>query len=401
MPNIVLFLTTELSQHWVHDMTEKYPHLLFRRHWELRDSTLMLLGQCEAYVQAISNTPILPQHQRRLLQVSLVKGAQATTAIEGNTLSQEEIEQIVDGGHLPPSKEYQETEVKNVIDALNTLLHEIVGDGSSNFISPQLLQRFHAMIGNNLGDPFDALPGRFRTDNRVVGRYRCPDYSDVEKLVQHYCEWLLQEFHYNKGQSFSEVVIQAIVSHVYLEWIHPFGDGNGRTGRLLEFYILLRGGLPDIASHILSNYYNQTRPQYYFHFENAQKKQDLSDFIDYALLGLRDGLVETLRVIHQSQQEITWQKYVYDAFSARVIGQKEVFMRQRSLALNLPHDQRYSIDNLVVATPAIAKAYANISDRTVRRDLQSLRDMELIIIENSLIRTNIDAIRHLVARRKT
>jgi len=41
--------------------------------------------------------------------------------------------------------------------------------------------------------------------------------------------------------------------------IHPFGDSNGRTARLIEFYILLRAGLPDMVSHILSNHYNDTR----------------------------------------------------------------------------------------------------------------------------------------------
>ena len=64
-------------------------------------------------------------------------------------------------------------------------------------------------------------------------------------------------------QSFQDPVIQAIVAHVYIAMIHPFGDGNGRTARLIEFYILLRAGLPDMASHILSNHYNDTRQEYY------------------------------------------------------------------------------------------------------------------------------------------
>jgi Fic family protein len=39
-------------------------------------------------------------------------------------------------------------------------------------------------------------------------------------------------------------VIHAVLAHLYLEWIHPFGDGNGRTGRLVEFQILAAGGIP-------------------------------------------------------------------------------------------------------------------------------------------------------------
>src|SRR5690606_18248615 len=134
-----------------------------------------------------------------------------------------------------------------------------------------------------------------RNRNVVVGTYRCPDASDVEGLVESLCGWLLKEFRFDRGnQTFADIVIQAIVSHVYLEWIHPFSDGNGRTGRLLEFYILLRGGNPDIASHILSNHYNETRSEYYRQLDNATKKRNLAEFIEYALQGFRDGLMETL-----------------------------------------------------------------------------------------------------------
>jgi Fic family protein len=82
-----------------------------------------------------------------------------------------------------------------------------------------------------------------------------------------------------------------------MEFIHPFGDGNGRTGRLIEFYILLRSGAPIITSHILSNFYNETRPEYYRQFENARKKKDLTEFLQYAVLGYRDGLLQTFDVV--------------------------------------------------------------------------------------------------------
>jgi hypothetical protein len=55
-------------------------------------------------------------------------------------------------------------------------------------------------------------------------------------------------------------LIAAVVAHVYFEWIHPFGDGNGRTGRLIELKLLLEAGVPQPAAHLLSNHYNATRP---------------------------------------------------------------------------------------------------------------------------------------------
>jgi Fic family protein len=308
-----------------------YSHLVFnRKQWGFTEKSLKLLGQCEAYVLAVNNTPILPHHYKRLMQVALQKGAQATTAIEGNTLSDEEIQKIVEGQKMPPSRQYQEKEVLNIYNALNELLTEIVINDKDCLIEIDLLKRFHTMVGKDLGEHFAAIPGQLRNADVIVGSYRCPDHRDVPLLLEKFCQWLKEEFRFGKNeQSFEEVVIQAIIAHVYIEWIHPFNDGNGRTGRLVEFYILLRGGFPNIASHILSNHYNLTRTEYYRQLEKAKDKNSLTEFIEYALLGLRDGLVNTLNVIQQSQFENTWQKLIYEKFETiREVISNDVFKRQ-------------------------------------------------------------------------
>jgi Fic family protein len=113
-----------------------------------------------------------------------------------------------------------------------------------------LIKTFHYNIGKNLGEHLRAAPGQFRNagHNVVVGSYKPPLGKDVIPLVIRLCDWLKGTFHYEDGkQNFIEQVIQAVVCHVYIAWIHPFGDGNGRTARLIEFYLLLRAGLPDIA----------------------------------------------------------------------------------------------------------------------------------------------------------
>lgn len=361
-----------------------------------------LLGQCEAYVRAINNTPILPHHYSELMKVALMKGAQATTAIEGNTLSDEEIQKIMDNQKLPPSKEYQEIEVRNILGAFNELLSELLNGGDSHFISRDLLLRFHKLVGQSLGEHFAAIPGQLRNSDVIVGRYRCPDYRDVPVLLDRLCDWLRHEFKYGqKEQTFSEVVIQAIVTHVYIEWIHPFGDGNGRTGRLVEFYILLRGGNPDIASHILSNYYNLTRNEYYRQIEKATENRSLSEFIEYALLGFRDGLVQTLEVIQRSQFQNTWQKLIYDKFDAiRDNSRVETFKRQRTLALELPLDTAFTAAKVPTMTIRLAGLYSNVVEKTVQRDLEKLVDLELVKKTDSGFVANIDSLRSMIAKRR-
>ena len=355
-----------------------YPHILFRTQWELSPRVYYRLGQCEAIISAISETPLKPEHHARLLHVSLIKGAQATTAIEGNTLSDEEIAKISEGEPLPPSKEYQKIEVRNILDAMNELLDEVVTHHKESAITPELLKRFHTMVGKNLGQHLDAVPGRFRKDPRVVGTYKCPDHADVPRLVEQLCHWLRTEFRYPSGdQSFPEAVLEAIIAHVYIEWIHPFGDGNGRTGRLVEFFILLRAGNPDVSSHILSNFYNFTRPEYYRQLELAGKSGELTGFIEYAVQGFRDGLIETLKRVQDYQFETAWLRYIYDKFAEEKY-RKEVFKRRRSLMLDLPVGESLTVDQIAEVSPRVAKGYANVTRQTIVNDLTVLVEMNLL-----------------------
>ncbi|MEP7267664.1 MAG: Fic family protein [Saprospiraceae bacterium] len=385
-------------------LVQKYPHILFKKLWKLSENALMLLGQCEAYIQSIINTPISPGHYSKLMTVALLKGAQSTTAIEGNTLTEEEIKKIMQHEKLPPSKEYQEIEVKNILNAFNEILNEIVRDGKEQYITSDLLLRMHKMVGQNLGDHFEAIPGRLRNSNVVVGTYRCPDYQDVPILLEELNTWLKKEFNYgDDGQPrLSNVIIQAIVSHIYIEWIHPFGDGNGRTGRLLEFYILLRGGSPDIASHILSNYYNLTRSAYYKQIEKATSNKDLSDFIEYALLGFRDGLVQTMQIIQKSQFLNTWHKLIYDKFDQiRQVTHAEVFKRQRTLALEFPFEKFLQINDIPDISIPLARMHATITERTIQRDLEKLIELNIIRKANEGYIANTDIIKGMIAKRKS
>lgn len=355
-----------------------YDHISFRKQWEISEESAYMLGECHAFVHALTDIPLQPEDREELLGVSLRKGAQATTAIEGNTLSEEEIARLQEGWSLPPSKEYLQTEVNNILEAFNSLLREIVTEDKVSFITPDLIKHFHHMIGKDLGDHFDAIPGRFREDRRHVGPYLTPDHKYIPELIKSLCDWLRKEFHFNDGQGFRTAVIQAIVTHVYIEWIHPFGDGNGRTGRLLEFYILLRAGLPNIVSHILSNFYNLTRPEYYRQLDKARKKRDLTEFIQYALLGFRDGLKENLDLIQNSQLSIFWRHYIYETFADLKYTKKTAFKRKRSLILQMPIGEAFSLDELLLISPDIARKYAMLKRPTILRDLKELQELNLL-----------------------
>ena len=384
---------------------QKSEHILFQRNWHLDEETIFMLGQSEAIVQAISSAPIKPEYRKQMLSVSLRKGARATTAIEGNTLSEEEVSRIDEGENLPPSKEYLQTEVKNVIDALNQIRTEVISEEKAFILSSELIERFNYSVGRNLGDHFQGAPGKFRMSghNVVVGTYRPPPGEQVASLMTQFCKWMKESFRYEEGkQSFSEQVVQAIVAHAYIAMIHPFGDGNGRTARLIEFYILLRAGLPDVASHILSNHYNDTRQEYYRRLDLCVRERDLSGFIKYAVLGFRDGLKGVLDIVQLNLLEMSWHKFIYDVLDSRKATGKTraIVKRQRTLALQFPSDKWNTPDDLVISSGILSKEYARLSQATLMRDFAELERLGLIVKDKDKYKGNIEIMRGYMSMRK-
>ena len=372
-------------------MKNTLEHISFKFNWNLSEKTANLLGQCYAYINSILNTPIRPDYYRDLLLVSLNKGALASTAIEGNTLTEEELAQIQSGKNIAPSRKYQQQEVENILTAFNTILEELVREKSPAVISPDLIKRFHEMVGRNIGEAFAGNPGQFRRQNVVVGNvYRPPSFELVEELVEKFCDWLMRDFHYTYGQNFDEAVLEAIVAHVYIAWIHPFMDGNGRTARLLEFYLLMRLGVPSIASHILSNHYNDTRTEYYRYLRDASETGNLNEFIQYALHGFRDGLENTIAIIHKDQTESTWNNYVHNIIDTMLDeGKSEKALRRiRQLAYYIPGDKFCSIEEIRILNTKIAEEYQGLSQITLRRDLRLLVDKKLLKADKNKYRAN-------------
>jgi Fic family protein len=181
-------------------------------------------------------------------------------------------------------------------------------------------------------------------------------------------------------------VLKAIIAHLYIAWIHPFGDGNGRTARLVEFQILLSGGVPDIAAHLLSNFYNLTREKYYQELSAASKSGgDVSGFLRYAIQGIRDQLDEQIKHIRQYQWTVVWKDLVYDTFRNQ---SGDAVNRRRRVALELAQACSIEVSKLRRLTPEIAEMYAGRTNKTLTRDLNELEKLQLIVREGKNIQAN-------------
>lgn len=342
----------------------------------------MQLGEARSKCEHLAGTPLRPNVAQEFYKVTLVKGAQATTAIEGNTLSVEQVAGIYDGSfEAPPSRRYQEIEVRNVIKALQDIGQQ-VQNGEYPRLSRELICDLNRQLLDELESELDesTIPGVVRTHSVVVGRYRGAPAEDCEVLLDRLCEWLEgPDFTSpDKEIDFALMLVRAALAHLYIAWIHPFGDGNGRTARLVEFLILARSGkVPFPAAHLLSNHYNLTRDRYYRELDRASKSGgDIIEFVAYAMEGFVDGIRSQIADVRKQQLSVAWINFVRNVMTQFPSGKARD--RQTELVLAMPTDRRVGRSELIGLTPELAVQYARAGARTLIRDLNRLEASELI-----------------------
>jgi len=343
-------------------------------------STLwMLLGEAGSKIEHLRGVPLRPEATTELQRLYLAKGAWATTAIEGNTLSEEEVRARIDGTlDLPASQEYLGQEIDNVIVAFNAIARDLLDRGPLP-LDPDMITTFNRLVLNGLELDPGVVAGEFRTGSVAVGPYKAVPAEDVPYLLGRLCGWLSSSFdppspEADLAMAFS--IVKAIVAHVYFEWIHPFGDGNGRTGRLIEFQILLSSGVPFPAAHLLSNHYNQTRTEYYRQLQLASRMDgDLLPFLSYAVQGFVDGLRSTIQQVQSEQMEVMWENHVHHVLP----GHTAAAGRRRTLVLELStQGDPIRRGELMDFSPDVIRAYRDRGPKTLTRDLNELRRLDLV-----------------------
>ncbi len=202
-----------------------------------------------------------------LRKINRIKTIHGSLAIEGNTLSESLITDIIEGKPVvAPLREIQE--VKNAIktyDAFSSLNPFRVDD----------LLKAHGLMMEALVD--DA--GHFRRSGVGVfsgskAVHVAPPAANVPHLMNDLFDWL--------KKSEDHLLIKSCVFHYEFEFIHPFIDGNGRLGRLWQSLILSK--LHPIFAHLpVENIVFQNQQQYYDAISQSTKATDCCPFIEFML----------------------------------------------------------------------------------------------------------------------
>jgi Fic family protein len=364
--------------------------------------TWIALGEVQSKCEHITRAPLRPKTAATLHRLYLAKGARGTMAIEGNTLTEEEVLKHLDGTlTLPKSKDYLKQETENIVGAFNSIGDSVLDHQNHTGINADTIRIYNSMVLEKLPVENGVTPGKFRGYSVGVDgtKYRGAPAADCEYLTQKLCDWL------DKGlipleqeNTILHGFIKAVMAHLYLAWIHPFGDGNGRTARLVEFQILMASGIPSPASHLLSNYYNETRQLYYHYLDLASKTpQGPISFLEYAVQGFVEGLRSQLEFIWEQQRDVTWRNIVHELFANK---ESKADLRRRNLALDLSlSGEPVPLAKIRDLSTRLAAQYANKSNKTITRDIRILVDMNLVIQDREGLGANTWLVQQFIPRR--
>ena len=239
-----------------------------------------------ALVAEISETlgRLALRHERsgllRLRRADRIRTVQGSLAIEGNTLTEEQITAILEGKRvLAPAREIQE--VRNAL-----LAYEKLGSWRSNRIADLLAA--HAVLMEGLVD----APGVFRTGGVGIMKgqdviHLAPPADRVPALMKDLLAWI--------GSSKDHPLIASSVFHYEFEFIHPFPDGNGRMGRLWQTLMLARWK-PLMAFMPVETMIHKNQAEYYAAINQSTAVGDSAAFIAFMLRMIRDAVTETAHV---------------------------------------------------------------------------------------------------------
>ena len=207
------------------------------------------------------------------------RNVHASTAIEGNPLTLEQVRAVEEGREPAASDPRSRREVVNYFAGLRY----VEKNAAKKTIRHEDLFNLHRILAGEVMDQGEA--GRYRSIAVRVGNYLPSTPNEVSGLMFELLDW------WNKRSTGLSPVLSSAILHYRFEAIHPFADGNGRTGRALALWELYRRGFDTHHIFSVDEYYWEDRPRYYAALEAVRHAgEDLTSWLEYCAEGLRQTL---------------------------------------------------------------------------------------------------------------
>ena len=265
---------------------------MFAPKFQISPALSKVLMDIEASRQAVSGLPITVQVLTSLRESARLLSTHYSTQIEGNRLTQEQVEDVLHGGTFP-NRERDEREVKNYYLALD-FLDGLIKSRSPLITEPDI-QTLHGLVMEGKKRPSPYRDGQNVIRDSASGAivYMPPEAKDVSGLMREMIGW----FNDQLERSELPVPIIAAIAHYQFATIHPYYDGNGRTARLLTSLVLHKSGYGLKGIYSLEEYYARDLQAYYkalsvgeshnYYFGRAEA--DITVWIVYFCTGMAEA----------------------------------------------------------------------------------------------------------------
>jgi Fic family protein len=317
----------------------------------------------------------------RLEKEVLVSSIFGTNSIEGGTLTEVETLQAVD---LPPAavQGIEQRRARNLSAAYKLSQQAVATPGWR--LDVEFIRRVHAAVTDQLPHEYNR-PGLLRDNPKGIathvgdqahgGRYKPPQFGgDVALLLEQLVQW-----HQQLVEAQIPALIRAPLVHYYYELIHPFWDGNGRVGRVLEATLLQREGFR-YAPFTQARYYFEHIDRYFALFNHTRKQAEKktthpnTDFILFFL----EGMLISINKLHDRVNSLV-NIILFENDVKRRHDEKEINTRQYAIVTQLMEaDAPMPLATLRKA-PWYLALYSKLTDKTKQRDLARLKGLGLVV----------------------
>ncbi len=200
-----------------------------------------------------------------------------------------------------------------------------------------------------------------------------------------FCEAVAGEF---KGH---DRIIQAMAAHYHMGAMHPFDDGNGRTARALEAFMLRAAGVSDMVMVSLSNYYYDRQDEYRAALRAARDGgHDLTPFLAFALPAVATRCSALAEEIIARNKQVLYREFAQSLFGRlRSPRRRALAERQLRIIDVLLDTGSLSLTDLV---DRVLRHYGSLKfpRRALRRDLLELLRLSAIQLEDVVVSANLD-----------
>lgn len=349
---------------------------MFKPQYSISHNLLLYVSRIESAKAIIEHSPIVPSWESRFRQEARIRTVFHGTHIEGNDLTREQSEQIVNLEDVLDAKTAMQ---RSGITAKDRDIQEVINyrsvlewiDQWQDFIgknvvySEDILKTLHALTTQRILN--DDQVGQYRKQQVIVRSvqtgqiaFRPPVSVEVPYLMEDFLEWLNSD----EGRTMHPI-FRAAISHYETVRIHPFSEGNGRTARALATLVLYAEGYDFKRFFSLEHYFDSDLEEYYKAILSVQESPttDMTFWLEYFCYGLAIELDRVKQQVLKLSQDLQLQSR---------LGQQIALSERQIILFELINAQGE------ITSFDASKALPNVSVDTILRDLKDMMDKGII-----------------------